>query len=119
MASPGLPPPTPAQLRGEKLYGDDLTVDQVERWFRDEADAYFEMSGSSQDPANYGYRELNRQTLFRHVPKDRRFRHALGFGEHPHVCGGGRRVELPLGVEGQAVEMPQRLAPAERAALFV
>jgi len=80
MASLGLPPPTSAQLQGEALYGDDLTADQVERWFGDEADAYFEMSGTSQDPANYGYRELNRQTLFRHVPKDRRFRHALGFG---------------------------------------
>jgi SAM-dependent methyltransferase len=80
MSSTELPAPTPAQLRGDELYGDGFTQAQIERWFDDEADAYFAMSGASQDPANYGYRELNRLALLRHVPADRRFRHALGFG---------------------------------------
>lgn len=80
MGSLALPAPSSAQLQGEDLYGDDFTAEQVEQWFRDEAEAYFEMSGQSQDPANYGYRELNRQALFCHVPSSRRFRHALGFG---------------------------------------
>lgn len=43
-----LPVPTSAQLRGEQLYDDDFTPEQVEQWFRDEAEAYFEMSGDSQ-----------------------------------------------------------------------
>lgn len=80
MPAPGLPAPTPGQLRGEDLYGDEFTPEQVEHWFRDEAEAYFEMSGDSQEPGRYGYRELNRQALLRHIPASRRFRHALGFG---------------------------------------
>jgi SAM-dependent methyltransferase len=80
MASPGLPAPTSAQLRGDELYGDDFTAEQIEQWFRDEAEAYFEMSGDSLQPAHYGYGELNRQALFRHIPAGRRFKHALGFG---------------------------------------
>lgn len=80
MSTSGLPTPTDAQLYGEELYGDQFTDEQVERWFADEADAYFRMSGESQAPDNYGYRELNRQALFRHIPNSRRFDHALGFG---------------------------------------
>jgi SAM-dependent methyltransferase len=80
MAAPGLPAPSPAQLRGEDLYGDDFTADQVEQWFRDEAEAYFAMSGETQHPARYGYRELNHQALLRYISTKRRFRHALGFG---------------------------------------
>jgi hypothetical protein len=38
------------------------------------------MSGDSQEPGRYGYRELNRQALFRYIPASRRFEHALGFG---------------------------------------
>jgi SAM-dependent methyltransferase len=80
MSASGLPAPTDTQLYGEELYGDQFTREQVEQWFADEADAYFQMSGESQAPTNYGYRELNRQALFRHIPKSRRFDHALGFG---------------------------------------
>jgi Methyltransferase domain len=80
MSASGLPAPTDAQLYGEELYGDNFTDEQVERWFADEADAHVRMSGESQAPANYGYRELNRQALFRHIAKSRRFHHALGFG---------------------------------------
>jgi SAM-dependent methyltransferase len=80
MTSETLPAPSRRELHGEVLYGDDFTAEQVARWFSDEAEAYFEMSGDSQDPANYGYRELNRQALLRHLPAGRRFRHALGFG---------------------------------------
>jgi SAM-dependent methyltransferase len=80
MSSAGLPAPTAVQLQGEELYGDDFTAEQVERWFREEAEGYSEMSGESVSPANYGYHELNRRTLLRYIPVSRRFRHALGFG---------------------------------------
>jgi SAM-dependent methyltransferase len=75
-----LPPPTPAQLSGEALYGDDFTPEQVAQWFADEAEAYYELGGDSQAPERYGYEALNRQTLFAHLPEGRRFGHALGFG---------------------------------------
>jgi len=80
VSAPDLPVPTSAHLRGEQLYGDDFTPEQVQQWFRDEAEAYFEMSGDSQEPGRYGYRELNRQALFRYISPSWRFHHALGFG---------------------------------------
>ena len=80
LASRDLPPPTVAQLRGDGLYGDDFSPDQVEQWFADDAGGYSESSGDALRPGNYGYLELNRRVLVRHLPEGRRFRHALGFG---------------------------------------
>jgi SAM-dependent methyltransferase len=104
-ATRALPVPTPAQLRGEELYGDDFTPEQVEQWFRDEAEAYFEMSGDSQEPAHYGYRELNQQALLRYIPAGRRFDHALGFGsgygaELAPLAGQIERVTIVESSEG-------------------
>jgi len=82
-----LPPPTPAQLHGAELYGEDFTSDQLERIFQDEAPHYSRTSGAALRPANYGYRELNRQTLLRYIPTTRRFQHALGYG-----CGYGTEL---------------------------
>lgn len=70
----------PRHLSGEALYGDDFSPQEIERWFADEAEAYFEMSGGSLEPGRYGYLELNRQSLLRFLEPGRRFRHALGFG---------------------------------------
>jgi SAM-dependent methyltransferase len=75
-----LPAVTAEQLAGRALYGDDFTAEQIEQWYADEAEAYYELGGESQVPENYGYHELNRQTLFAHLPAGRRFGHALGFG---------------------------------------
>lgn len=122
MASPGLPAPTPAQLRGEELYGDDFTPEQVEQWFRDEAEAYFEMSGDSQEPGRYGYRELNRQALLRHIPASRRFQHVLGFGsgygtELAPLAGQIGRVTIVESSEGYgrdpALVMPTTVVHAQ------
>jgi SAM-dependent methyltransferase len=73
-------------LSGERLYGNDLDAVGIADWFRDEAEAYFQMGGDSQAAENYGYRELNRQALFRHI-HDRTFAHAIGLGA-------GRGTEL-------------------------
>jgi SAM-dependent methyltransferase len=75
-----VPPPTDAELRGEELYGDNLSRAQVEYWFAENARGYSEVSGDSLRPEHYGYYELNRRSLLRHLPAGRRFRHALGLG---------------------------------------
>jgi len=41
-------------------------------------------------------------------------RYVFGIADHPHVGDGRSRARLSLGVEGQTVEVPQRLATAER-----
>jgi hypothetical protein len=75
-----LPDPTRAQLEGHELYGEDFSPGQVALLFAEEASGCSRQSGPALEPRNYGYREQNRQTLLRHVPANRRFRHALGFG---------------------------------------
>ncbi len=84
---PALPPPTPKQIRGDQLYADDFTSLQLEQFFQEAAPHYSASGAASLAPANYGYRELNRQALLRHIPAGRRFDHALGFG-----CGYGTEL---------------------------
>lgn len=66
-------------LAGERLYGDDLTGDALQQWFRDEEHSYFEMSQAGSADHGYGYHALNDIHGFRWLP-DRRFRHLLGVG---------------------------------------
>ena len=67
MCSQALPPPTPAHLRGDELYGEDFNREQVECWFRLNAPGYSEKSGESLKPSNYGYHEVNRQALYHYI----------------------------------------------------
>lgn len=80
MLANALPQPSEANARGDELYGDGLSREQVEHWFAENARGYSESSGHSLRPENYGYYELNRRVLLDHLPEGRRFRHALGFG---------------------------------------
>ena len=117
-----LPPPTDAQLRGEELYGDDFGGAQVKQWFTENASGYSESSRDSLKPENYGYRELNRRALIRHLPVGRRFRHALGFGsgygsELAPIASRIERLTLVEAGDGYgldpALRMPTQVLPAE------
>jgi SAM-dependent methyltransferase len=63
---------------GELLYGDDFSTDQIESWFRDETDAYFNL-GEKPRSGQYGYHALNWHHGFRHLPSVP-FEHVLGIG---------------------------------------
>ncbi len=66
---------------GKKLYGDDFSEPDVEKWFEDEKDAYFSLSRlrGSQSTDTYGYHALNEEYGFRYL-KQIRFERALGIG---------------------------------------
>lgn len=64
-------------LSGERLRGDDFPPEEVERWFREEREAYFSLRDRS-DP-RYEYHALNRRHAWRHLPP-RDFESALLFG---------------------------------------
>jgi len=69
-------------LSGDVLYGDDFTVEEIENWFRDEEQAYFNLiqdSSQSSDMRSYGYHCLNRKHGFRHLP-DGHFARVLSLG---------------------------------------
>lgn len=65
---------------GRKLYGNDFSQDQIDAWFADEADGYFNLTQSDgkRDYA-YGYHALNQQHGFSKLPQ-KRFAHVLGIG---------------------------------------
>ena len=69
-----------ACLRGEKLYGDDFTMQEIDAWFRDESQGYFNLGGASDKKQyKYGYHALNLEHGFRHLP-DVSFSQVLGIG---------------------------------------
>lgn len=65
---------------GKKLYGNDFSQEQIDAWFADEAEGYFNLtqSGGGGKYA-YGYHALNRKHGYSGLPK-RRFGHVLGIG---------------------------------------
>lgn len=66
---------------GKKLYGNDFSQDQIDAWFADEAEGYFNLTQSSGDEGKYayGYHTLNRWHGFSNLPP-KRFAHVLGVG---------------------------------------
>jgi len=65
-------------LAGRRLYGDDLTPEELQRWYEREAEAYAAMAGPSDD-GGYGDHALNRRHMYAHLPAHR-FEHVLLFG---------------------------------------
>ncbi len=68
-----------AYLAGERLYGDDWSVEEIQQWFEDERHGYANLGARHRERYRYGYHALNRRYGFRYLP-DRRFHHALAFG---------------------------------------
>lgn len=63
---------------GERLFGDDFTLDEIEQWFADEAEACAEIA--TRDASySYEYDAMNQQLAYSHL-RGRRFSHVLGLG---------------------------------------
>ena len=75
---------TERALRGELLYGDDFSTEEIAEWFDDERDGYFNLyygEAAAGAPANdqYEYEQLAEQHGYRWLP-NRNFGKALGIG---------------------------------------
>jgi SAM-dependent methyltransferase len=66
-------------LRGEKLYGDDFSPSEIEEWFRDEEEGYYNLGEKKRDGYVYGYHALNWLHGYSKLPK-KTFAHVLGIG---------------------------------------
>lgn len=64
---------------GERLYGDDLSGDDVDSWFDAEREGYADLWGKDRTSYAYEYHALNELLGFRLVPR-RRFGHVLSVG---------------------------------------
>lgn len=69
-----------ACFSGKKLYGDDFTLEQIERWYKEETEGYADLGNKDLSEYSYQYHALNRIHGFSHLPKKLRFRNVLGFG---------------------------------------
>ncbi len=81
---------------GHVLYGDDFSQDQIEAWFRDEKEGYFNLGHL--ESGKYGYHALNWRHGFRHIPQSP-FEHVLGMGsafgdELQPVLGRSKKVTI-------------------------
>jgi len=68
-----------AYLTGEKLYGDDMSAEEIATWFQDEEEGHYNLTVACGNTYTYDYHALNERHAFRHLP-DRRFERVLGFG---------------------------------------
>ena len=66
-------------LSGTKLYGDDFTIDEIEKWFADEAEGYANLGAKEKNEYHYAYHKLNNQHGFEFI-RQRVFNEALGIG---------------------------------------
>jgi len=55
------------KFTGEYLYGDDFSSQEVELWFKDEAEAYAKLGAKNKDTYKYSYHELNKLHGFRFI----------------------------------------------------
>lgn len=66
-------------LDGKRLYGDDFSSSEIDDWFDEEREAYYELSHRDRASYVYEYHALNWLHGFGFLPQ-RSFRHALGLG---------------------------------------
>jgi SAM-dependent methyltransferase len=66
-------------LRGDSLYGDDFTPDQIVEWYADEQEAYSALGAKDSSAYRYGYHAWNTFHAFRHLPSAGSIR-VLAFG---------------------------------------
>lgn len=69
-----------ACLRGDRLYGDDFSPEQIARWYADEKEGYADLGAKDSSTYEYPYHAMNIAHGFGQLPTKMRFAHAVGFG---------------------------------------
>ncbi len=64
---------------GERLYGDDFTIEKIQEWFADESEGYADLGAKEKDHYQYAYHQLNNRLAFKFIQK-KCFHEALGIG---------------------------------------
>jgi SAM-dependent methyltransferase len=65
---------------GEKLYGDDFSIDEIKKWYLEEEEAYAGLVKDHELEHSYEYHQLNNIHGYRHLPKQKKFKNVLGLG---------------------------------------
>jgi len=64
---------------GEELYGDDFTIEQIEKWYNYEAEAYSELGSHDRSKYTYQYHNNNKINGFSYL-KNKKIKNVLGIG---------------------------------------
>lgn len=64
---------------GDAIYGDDFSIEQIEEWYQQEAEAYANLGSKEYANYNYGYHALNNLHGFKYL-SNFRFNNVLGMG---------------------------------------
>lgn len=64
---------------GNKLYGDDFGLTEIEQWFEDEKEGYANLGASNKEQYAYVYHQLNITNCYKFLP-DKKFDNVLGLG---------------------------------------
>ena len=66
-------------LCGNKLIGDDFTLERIEKWFESEKEGYANLGAMDKSTYAYQYHELNKLVSYRYL-YGKRFHNVLGLG---------------------------------------
>lgn len=64
---------------GERLYGDDFSLEEIQRWYEDEKEGYANLGAKDASAYEYGYHQLNKILGYHYLP-NKTFENVLGFG---------------------------------------
>lgn len=67
-------------LSGQRLYGDDFTLEQIREWYDDEKEGYAELGAKDRSTYTYLYHSLNYHHGFKYLKGRDRFNNVLGVG---------------------------------------
>lgn len=67
-------------IKGDALYGDDFSLAELERWVEDENEGYATIVKNNERAYEYPYYELDKQCVFKYLPKNLTQMHILAIG---------------------------------------
>jgi SAM-dependent methyltransferase len=67
-------------LSGNKIYGDNFTIEQLEQWYEAEKEGYANLGNKVENNYSYQYHLVNKMFGFKYLPKNKTFQNALGIG---------------------------------------
>jgi SAM-dependent methyltransferase len=95
-------------LLGEKLYGDDFMPEEIDAWFRDEQEGYYNLGAKDRASYRYLHHALDWMHGFSVLPR-KSFQHVLGIGsaygdEFLPIASGAGRITILEPSEGFVVK---------------
>lgn len=67
-------------FKGELLFGDNFTEEQISKWYEEEAEAFADLYGVNVKDGEYSFHDLNILYGYNYLKQIEQFENVLGFG---------------------------------------